>query len=109
MSQHQYITDGNAIYQRSFAIIRREADLKRFTEAEADIAIRMIHACGQVEIAAAIEFAPDFVETAREALQNGAPILCDANMVAHGITRTRLPADNEVICTLRDPRKFKVC
>lgn len=104
MTAYDYIRDGNAIYERSFAIIRAEADLARFDEAEAGIAVRMIHACGQVEAARHIRFAPGFVATARAALEAGAPILCDAAMVANGITRARLPADNEVVCTLRDPR-----
>ena len=98
-----YLRDGAAIYERSFAIIRAEADLSRFTPAEAEIAVRMIHACGQVDVARSIEFAPGLVEAARAALKRGAPILCDAAMVAHGITRARLPAKNEVVCTLRDP------
>ncbi|MGN6307870.1 MAG: precorrin-8X methylmutase [Mesorhizobium sp.] len=104
MTAYDYIRDGNAIYERSFAIIRAEADLARFSEAEADVAIRMIHACGQVEAAKSFAFSPDFVVAARAALAAGAPILCDAEMVAHGVTRARLPAGNEVICTLRDPR-----
>ncbi|GLK72661.1 precorrin-8X methylmutase [Ancylobacter dichloromethanicus] len=98
-----YERDGNAIYERSFAIIREEADLGRFTPEEADVAVRMIHACGLVEAAFAIDFAPDLVRAARNALNAGAPILCDAQMVAHGVTRARLPANNEVICTLREP------
>jgi len=98
-----YERDGNAIYERSFAIIREEAELGRFTPDEADVAVRMIHACGLVEAAFAIDFAPDLVRAARNALKAGAPILCDAQMVAHGVTRPRLPANNEVICTLRDP------
>lgn len=98
-----YVRDGDAIYERSFAIIREEADLGRFSAEEADVAVRMIHACGLVEAAFAIDFSPDLVRAARRALQAGAPILCDAQMVAHGVTRARLPADNEVICTLRDP------
>jgi precorrin-8X/cobalt-precorrin-8 methylmutase len=98
-----YLQDGAAIYQRSFAIIRAEADLSRFSAAEADVAVRMIHACGVVEAAANIVFGGGAVEAARHALGAGAPIFCDAEMVAHGITRTRLPADNEVICTLNDP------
>lgn len=104
MTAYDYIRDGDAIYERSFAIIRREADLSRFDEAEADVAIRMIHACGQVEAARHFVFSQGFVETARTALRAGAPIFCDAEMVAHGVTRARLPAANEVICTLRDPR-----
>jgi precorrin-8X/cobalt-precorrin-8 methylmutase len=104
MAAYDYIHDGNAIYERSFAIIRAEADLSRFSEAEADIAIRMIHACGQVEAAHHFVFSPDFASAARDALKAGAPILCDAEMVSHGVTRARLPAGNDVICTLRDPR-----
>ncbi|CUX25141.1 MULTISPECIES: precorrin-8X methylmutase [Agrobacterium] len=104
MTDYDYIRDGNAIYERSFAIIREEADLSAFTEEQADIAIRMIHACGQVEAASHFRFSPDFVAAARGALRAGKPVLCDAEMVAHGVTRARLPADNEVVCTLRDAR-----
>jgi precorrin-8X/cobalt-precorrin-8 methylmutase len=99
-----YLRDGTAIYERSFAIIRAEADLSRFSPEQADIAVRMIHACGQVDVARHIEFGGDVVNAARGALAGGAPILCDSEMVAHGITRARLPARNEVICTLNDPR-----
>lgn len=98
-----YVRDGTAIYERSFAIIRAEADLSRFSADEEDVAVRMIHACGLVEAARDFVFGPGAVAAARAALQAGAPILCDAQMVAHGITRARLPAGNEVICTLRDP------
>jgi len=108
MSAHDYIRDGTAIYERSFAIIRAEADLSRFPEAEADIAVRMIHACGQVEAARHFVFSPGFAEAARNALRAGAAILCDAEMVAHGVTRARLPAGNEVVCTLRDPRTAEI-
>ncbi|MBX3568533.1 MAG: precorrin-8X methylmutase [Rhizobiaceae bacterium] len=104
MTAYDYIHSGDAIYERSFAIIRAEADLSHFSEAEADVAIRMIHACGQVEAVRHFEFSPGFVAAARAALAAGAPIFCDAEMVAHGVTRARLPAGNEVICTLRDPR-----
>jgi precorrin-8X/cobalt-precorrin-8 methylmutase len=105
MSEPQaYLRDGAAIYERSFAIIRAEADLTRFSPEEADVAVRMIHACGQVEAAQHIVFSPGLITAARTALAAGAPILCDAEMVAHGVTRARLPATNEVICTLRDPR-----
>jgi len=104
MLKQDYLRDAAAIYERSFAIIRAEAHLSRFTPEEADIAVRMIHAAGQVEIAMLIEFAPGFVAAARAALKRNAPILCDSEMVAHGITRARLPAKNEVICTLRDRR-----
>jgi precorrin-8X/cobalt-precorrin-8 methylmutase len=99
-----YLRDGAAIYERSFAIIRAEADLSRFSAEEADIAVRIIHACGQVDVAQHIMFGPNFIAVARGALAAGAPILCDSEMVAHGITRTRLPASNDVICTLNDPR-----
>ena len=101
---NDYIRDGTAIYEKSFAIIRAEAELSRFSADQADVAIRMIHACGLVEAAEAFHFSPDFVSAGRKALTGGAPILCDAEMVAHGVTRARLPADNAVICTLRDPR-----
>jgi len=104
MLKPDYIRDGAAIYERSFAIIRSEADLARFTPEQADIAVRMIHACGRVDAAAFFDFSPDFVPAARAALNRGAPIFCDAQMVAHGVTRARLPADNDVICTLRDER-----
>jgi len=99
-----YLRDGTAIYQRSFAIIRAEADLSRFSAAEADVAVRMIHACGQVDMAQHIVFGGGLVAAARGALAAGAPILCDAEMVAHGVTRSRLPARNDVICTLNDAR-----
>ena len=104
MAAYDYIHDGTAIYERSFAIIRGEAELSAFTEDQADIAIRMIHACGLVEAASHFRFSPDFVVAARGALLAGKPVLCDAEMVAHGVTRARLPANNDVICTLRDPR-----
>jgi precorrin-8X/cobalt-precorrin-8 methylmutase len=100
---HDYIRDGAAIYQRSFAIIRAEADLARFSPEDERVAVRVIHACGMVEIAPAIAFAPGAAQAGIDALAAGAPILCDAHMVADGVTRARLPRDNEVICTLRDP------
>src|SRR5580658_488376 len=99
-----YLRDGTAIYEQSFAIIRAEADLSRFSMEQADVAVRMIHACGQVELARHIVFGGDVVMAARNALVAGAPILCDSEMVAHGVTRARLPARNDVICTLNDPR-----
>ncbi|AZO00329.1 precorrin-8X methylmutase [Mesorhizobium sp. M9A.F.Ca.ET.002.03.1.2] len=108
MPAYDYIHDGTAIYERSFAIIRAEADLSRFSDAEADVAIRMIHACGQVEASRHFVFSRDFVAAARTALAAGAPIFCDAEMVSHGVTRARLPAGNEVICTLRDPRTAEI-
>jgi precorrin-8X/cobalt-precorrin-8 methylmutase len=99
-----YIRDGAEIYRRSFATIRAEADLTGLLPDVAYLAVRMIHACGQVDLPADIGYSADVARTAREALRNGAPILCDAMMVASGVTRARLPKDNEVLCTLRDPR-----
>ncbi len=104
MTGYQYEHDGAAIYARSFAIIRGEAELSRFADDEARVAVRVIHACGMVEIARALHFAPGFARAARAALAAGRPVLCDSEMVAHGVTRARLPADNAVLCTLRDPR-----
>lgn len=99
-----YLRDGTAIYERSFAIIRVEADLSRFSPEEAEVAVRMIHACGVVGVAPHILFGNGLVAATRGALANGAPILCDSEMVGRGITRARLPARNQVICTLNDPR-----
>lgn len=104
MSTHDYIRDGAAIYARSFAIIRAEADLARFSTLEERIAVRIIHACGMVDIARDIVFSATFADDAVAALKRGAPILCDAKMVANGVTRARLPANNDVICTLDDTR-----
>ena len=104
MPERSYLRDGAAIYARSFAIIRAEADLARFSADEAAVAVRMIHACGMVEAANQIEFGANFVAAARAALRSGAPIFCDAEMVSHGIIRRFLPAANEVICTLHDTR-----
>lgn len=98
-----YIRDGAEIYRRSFAIIRAESDLARFNEVEERVAVRVIHACGMTEIARDIVMSPGFAERGRDALLGGAPIFCDSKMVANGITRSRLPADNPVICTLDDP------
>jgi precorrin-8X/cobalt-precorrin-8 methylmutase len=98
-----YVRDGTAIYEQSFAIIRNEANLSRFSDIEADVAVRMIHACGMVEAADKLIFGAGVVTAAREALRGGASILCDSEMLSHGITRARLPASNAVICTLRDP------
>ena len=99
-----YLRDGRAIYQRSFAIIRAEADLARFTPVEAPIVVRMIHAAGLVPLAGDVEFGHGFAEAARTALQGGAPVLCDSEMVERGVTRRRLPSGNAVLCTLNDPR-----
>jgi len=103
-----YLRDGAAIYARSFAIIRAEADLTRFSAEETDIVVRMIHASGQIELARHVVLGGDLVAAARGALAAGAPILCDAEMVAHGITRARLPARNEIICMLNDSRVPKL-
>lgn len=101
---HVYETDGAAIYRQSFATIRAEADLARFSADQEPVAVRMIHASGMVELAAHIRFSSRFAATARAALADGAPILCDARMVSEGITRARLPATNPIICTLSDTR-----
>ena len=98
-----YVKDGAAIYKESFAIIRREADLTAFEPNLARVVVRMIHACGMTDLPADVFASPNAAEAGIAALQAGAPILCDANMVAQGITRSRLPANNEVICTLTAP------
>lgn len=100
---HSYITDGAEIYRQSFAMIRAEADLARFSPEEEIVAVRMIHAAGMVGLEAHIRFSPGMAIAARAALEAGAPVLCDARMVSEGITRGRLPAGNAVICTLHDP------
>jgi precorrin-8X/cobalt-precorrin-8 methylmutase len=99
----EYVRDGAEIYRQSFATIRAEADLSGLPADVAKVAVRMIHACGMVDLAADIGFSTGVATAARKALLGGAPILCDAEMVAAGITRKRLPAGNEVVCTLRDP------
>jgi precorrin-8X/cobalt-precorrin-8 methylmutase len=101
---YAYETDGAAIYRRSFSIIRSEARLDRFDAGDEKVAVRIIHASGMVDVADDIVFARGFGAAAATALRKGAPIFCDAQMVAYGITRARLPADNAVICTLSDPR-----
>ncbi len=98
-----YEKNGAAIYKESFATIRSEADLSSFTLEEEIIAVRMIHASGLVELANSIKFSPEFATVARAAIEKGAPILCDTKMVSEGITRTRLPKNNKIICTLQDP------
>ncbi|MCE7011342.1 precorrin-8X methylmutase [Kibdelosporangium philippinense] len=100
----EYVRDGAEIYRQSFATIRAEADLSGLPADVAKVAVRMIHACGMVDLVADIAYSPNAVAKARAALQAGAPILCDAQMVAAGVTRKRLPADNEVVCMLNDPR-----
>lgn len=101
---YTYETDGAAIYAESFATIRAEADLERFETDEEQVAVRMIHAAGMVGLEAHIRFSPGMVSAARNALEAGAPILCDARMVSEGVTHKRLPAKNDVICTLHDPQ-----
>jgi precorrin-8X/cobalt-precorrin-8 methylmutase len=101
---YEYERDGAEIYRRSFATIRAEADLAGLPEDVARVAVRMVHACGQVDLVEDLAFSPDVVARAREALHAGAPVLCDAEMVASGVTRRRLPEGNEVVCTLNDPR-----
>jgi precorrin-8X/cobalt-precorrin-8 methylmutase len=103
VSGGDYLRDGNAIYRQSFAMIRAEAQLEHFSPDEAEVAIRMVHSCGMVEIAQHIVFGTGVVVAARKALKQGAPILCDSEMVSHGVTRERLPSGNAVVCTLRDP------
>ncbi|HWH75049.1 MAG TPA: precorrin-8X methylmutase [Methylibium sp.] len=101
---HVYETDGAAIYRRSFAMIRAEADLARFDADEEPVAVRMIHAAGLVGLEVQLRFSPGFVPEARAALEAGATILCDACMVSQGVTRARLPRGNELLCTLHDAR-----
>jgi len=104
MTSHHYIRDGAAIYARSFSMIRAEADLSRFTKLEERVAVRIIHACGMVDITNDIVMSSGFAETAASALRKGAAILCDSMMVANGITPSRLPANNTVLCTLQDAK-----
>jgi len=105
MSQmYSYEHDGAEIYRQSFATIRAETDLSRLPADVAQVAVRMIHACGQVDLVDDVLHSPAVVQRAREALAAGAPVLCDAQMVASGVTRKRLPEDNDVVCTLNDPR-----
>jgi precorrin-8X/cobalt-precorrin-8 methylmutase len=101
---YDYEHDGAEIYRQSFATIRAEADLSGLPDDVAQVAVRMVHACGQVDLVADVGFSPDVVRHGRKALESGAPVLCDSQMVASGVTRKRLPAFNEVVCTLNDPR-----
>ena len=98
-----YIRDGQEIYRRSFSIIRAEADLSNIPADLERLAVRVIHACGMVDIVSDLTFSPGAGTAGRAALANGAPILCDARMIAEGITRARLEKNNRVICTLSDP------
>jgi precorrin-8X/cobalt-precorrin-8 methylmutase len=99
---YDYIRDGAAIYRQSFATIRAEADLTAIPDDLKPVAVRVIHACGMVDAAQDLLLSTDVGSAARTALRAGAPILCDSEMVAHGVTRARLPAGNAVVCTLRD-------
>ena len=99
-----YIRDGAAIYDKSFAMIRTEADLSEVPIDLEKLVVRLIHSCGITDIVKDIEASPNAGTIGRDALALGAPILCDANMVANGVTRSRLSANNSVICTLRDER-----
>ncbi|MFF5986841.1 precorrin-8X methylmutase [Prauserella flavalba] len=99
-----YIRDGAEIYRHSFATIRDEADLAILPDDIAGVAVRMIHSCGMVDLVDDLAYTLEVVEAGRAALEAGAPILCDANMIASGVTRKRLPANNEVLCTLSDER-----
>jgi precorrin-8X/cobalt-precorrin-8 methylmutase len=101
-TSHNYVRDGAEIYRRSFALIRHEASLDRFEPVEERIAVRIIHACGMVEVASDLFFSPGMARVAAAAIEAGALILCDSRMVADGITRSRLPSSNAVICTLND-------
>jgi precorrin-8X/cobalt-precorrin-8 methylmutase len=103
LPEFDYVRDGAEIYRRSFATIRAEADLSGFPADVAQVVVRMIHSCGMTDLPRDIAHSAGMVQRARAALRDGAPILCDAHMVAAGITRSRLPAGNEVVCTLRDP------
>ncbi|MEV4056227.1 precorrin-8X methylmutase [Amycolatopsis sp. NPDC049688] len=98
-----YLRDGAEIYRHSFATIREEADLAILPDDVAGCAVRMIHACGMVDLVDDLRYTLDVVESGRAALEAGAPVLCDAQMIASGVTRRRLPAGNEVLCTLSDP------
>ncbi len=98
-----YIRDGNAIYDKSFAMIRAEADLSQVPEDLEKVVVRLIHSCGMTDIVSDFVASKGAGAIGRVVLANGAPILCDAQMVANGITRSRLPANNEVICTLNNP------
>ncbi|MBD2328009.1 precorrin-8X methylmutase [Alkalinema sp. FACHB-956] len=103
-----YIRNGDDIYRKSFSIIRAEADLDQLSDDLAHVAVRLIHSCGMTDIVSDLAASPDAVKAGREALAAGAPIFCDSQMVANGVTRKRLPANNEVICTLNDPKVVEI-
>jgi precorrin-8X/cobalt-precorrin-8 methylmutase len=99
----QYIRNGDDIYRKSFAIIRAETNLENLSDDLAHVAVRLIHSCGMTDIVQDLEASPDAIKVGRDALSNGATILCDSNMVANGITKARLPKNNQIICTLNNP------
>ena len=99
-----YERDGAAIYRASFAMIRQETDLAAIPAALEPVAVRMVHACGMPDLVSDLAWSADFASAAEAALTGGAPVLCDSSMVAAGVTRSRLPAHNDVVCTLGDPR-----
>lgn len=103
-----YIRDGNEIYRKSFATIRSEANLSILPPDLEVVAVRLIHSCGMTDIVSDLAYSENVVQIARDALKNGAKILCDAQMVANGITRKRLPANNLVICTLNEPEVLEL-
>jgi precorrin-8X/cobalt-precorrin-8 methylmutase len=103
-----YVRDAAEIYRQSFAMIRDEADLARFPEDVSRMVVRLIHTCGQVDVAEHVAFTPGVARSAHRALASGAPVLCDSSMVAAGVTRSRLPADNEVVSLVADPRAADV-
>jgi precorrin-8X/cobalt-precorrin-8 methylmutase len=104
MISRNYLRDGAEIYRRSFAAIRAEANLAAFAGAAERVVVRMIHACGMTDLPRDVQLSPDFAEAGETALRSGAAIFCDSKMVMHGVTRARLPAANDVVCTLDDPR-----
>lgn len=104
----EYIRDAAEIYRESFTTIRAEADLDRFPADVSRVVVRLIHTCGQVDVTDHVDYTPDVVTRAAAALADGAPVLCDSSMVAAGITRSRLPADNEVVSLVADPRAAEV-
>jgi precorrin-8X/cobalt-precorrin-8 methylmutase len=106
--EFDYIRNGDDIYRKSFAIIRTEADLSQLSDDLAPVAVRLIHACGMTDIVSDLAASSNAVQAGREALSVGAPILCDSQMVANGITRQRLPAYNEIICTLHHPEVAEI-
>ncbi len=102
--RYDYLRDPEAIYRRSFEIVRRESDLDGLPPEVAEIAARLVHACGMPDIVADLRFSPELAGAAADALRSGAPVLADCRMVADGVIAARLPADNEVLCTLGDDR-----